>query len=172
MIVEMKINSKALKFGDNINTDIIIPGKYLTITDEKEMGKHAMDGIDPKFAEKSRGGTVLVVGENFGSGSSREQAPIALKNADVKCVVAKSFARIFYRNAINIGLPVLECSDLWADVQDGDLLSVTLEEGTIKNSRSGKVFKAQPLPPFILEIIQSGGLLNQLKQKQTKKKSK
>ena len=122
MIVEMKINSKALKFGDNINTDIIIPGKYLTITDEKEMGKHAMDGIDPKFAEKSRGGTVLVVGENFGSGSSREQAPIALKNADVKCVVAKSFARIFYRNAINIGLPVLECSDLWADVQDGDLL--------------------------------------------------
>ncbi|MFQ6134401.1 MAG: 3-isopropylmalate dehydratase small subunit [Nitrososphaerales archaeon] len=149
----MKVEAKALKYGDDINTDIIIPGRYLVITDEEELGRHAMEGIDPGFSGKSRDGVVLVVGENFGSGSSREQ-----------CIIAKSFARIFYRNAINLGLPILECRDLWSEVTDGDVLTVILEDGVIKSSRTDRVFKAQPLPPFILDIIQSGGLLNKLKQ--------
>ncbi len=160
----MQVEAKVLKYGDNINTDIIIPGKYLVIMDAEELGRHAMEGIDPDFLSKSRDGVVLVVGENFGSGSSREQAPISLKNANVKCVIAKSFARIFYRNAINLGLPVLECSDIWSEVKDGDILTVTLEDGQVKSGRTGRIFRAQPLPPFILKIIQSGGLLNQLKR--------
>ncbi len=159
----MIVDANALKYGDDINTDLIIPGKYLVITDEKRLGQHAMDGIDPDFYNKSRTGSILVIGENFGSGSSREQAPISLKNAGVKCIVAKSFARIFYRNAINIGLPVLECFDLWNEVIEGDALSVNLNEGTITNKRTNRTFQANPLPPFILDIIQHGGLLNKLK---------
>jgi len=138
----LKLEHRILKYGDDINTDIIIPGKYLTITNDAELGKHAMDGIDSNFYDKSNEGVILVVGENFGSGSSREQAPIALKNANVKCVIAKSFARIFYRNAINIGLPVLECSEAWGKVKDGDVLSVTLEEGLIRHMGTGETFKA------------------------------
>ena len=159
----MIVDANILKYGDDINTDLIIPGKYLVITDEKRLGQHAMDGIDPDFYNKSRNGSILVVGENFGSGSSREQAPISLKNAGVKCIVAKSFARIFYRNAINIGLPVLECLDLWNEVRESDTLSVDLEQGTITNERTNRTFQATPLPPFILDIIQQGGLLNKLK---------
>jgi len=159
----MRFEAKALKYGDDINTDIIIPGMYLTLTDMKELGKHAMEGVDSAFYKKSQGGVILVAGENFGSGSSREQAPIALKNADVRCVVAKSFARIFYRNAINIGLPVLECVEIWSEVKDGELLHVDLEEGLIENKHSGRVFKAEPLPQFILDLIKAGGLLNKLK---------
>jgi 3-isopropylmalate/(R)-2-methylmalate dehydratase small subunit len=158
------VNANVLKYGDDINTDLIIPGKYLVITDEKKLGQHAMDGIDPDFYNKSHAGSVLVVGENFGSGSSREQAPISLKNAGVKCIVARSFARIFYRNAINIGLPVLECSDLWNEVREGDALSVNLDEGKITNKSTTGTFQANPLPPFILDIIQHGGLLNKLKE--------
>ena len=167
----MKLEHRILKYGDDINTDIIIPGKYLTITNDAELGKHAMDGIDSNFYDKSNEGVILVVGENFGSGSSREQAPIALKNANVKCVIAKSFARIFYRNAINIGLPVLECSEAWGKVKDGDVLSVTLEEGLIRHMGTGETFKAQVLPKFILDIIQSGGLLNRLKNSLDKSKN-
>jgi len=158
------VDADVLKYGNDINTDLIIPGKYLVITDEKRLGKYAMDGIDPDFFNKSRHGSVLVVGENFGSGSSREQAPISLKNAGVKCIIAKSFARIFYRNAINIGLPILECADLWSEVRDGDPLSIVLEQGTITNKRTSRIFQANPLPPFILDIIQHGGLLNKLKK--------
>ncbi len=164
MICSLIVDADALKYGDDINTDLIIPGKYLVITDEKRLGEHAMDGIDSNFYDKSRNGSILVVGENFGSGSSREQAPISLKNAGVKCIVAKSFARIFYRNAINIGLPVLECFDLWNKVREGDNLSVKLEKGTITNRRTNQIFQANPLPPFILDIIQQGGLLNKLKK--------
>jgi 3-isopropylmalate/(R)-2-methylmalate dehydratase small subunit len=160
----MEIEAKILKYGDNINTDIIIPGKYLVITDDKELGRHAMEGIDDHFYDRSSSGVIMVVGDNFGSGSSREQAPIALKNANVQCVVAKSFARIFYRNAINLGLPVLECQDIWGEVADGDVLKVVLEKGIIENLGNGKIFRAQPLPSFILEIIEMGGLLNRLKQ--------
>ena len=164
------VDADVLKYGNDINTDLIIPGKYLVITDEKRLGKYAMDGIDPDFFNKSRHGSVLVVGENFGSGSSREQAPISLKNAGVKCIVAKSFARIFYRNAINIGLPVLECLDLWNEVREGDALSVNLDEGKITNKRTTGTFQANPLPPFILDIIQHGGLLNKLKDSLNSKK--
>ena len=166
----MIVDANILKYGDDINTDLIIPGKYLVITDEKRLGQHAMDGIDPDFYNKSRIGSILVVGENFGSGSSREQAPISLKNAGVKCIVAKSFARIFYRNAINIGLPVLECLDLWNEVREGDALSVNLDEGKITNKRTTGTFQANPLPPFILDIIQHGGLLNKLKDSLNSKK--
>ena len=160
----MNIKANVLKYGDDINTDLIIPGKYLVITDEKMLGQYAMNGIDPDFFTKSQNGSILVVGENFGSGSSREQAPISLKNAGVKCVIAKSFARIFYRNAINIGLPVLECIPIWKEVKDGDILSIALEEGKIVHQRSGQTYNSQPLPSFILDIIREGGLLNKLKK--------
>ncbi|MFC1754514.1 3-isopropylmalate dehydratase small subunit [Thermoproteota archaeon] len=160
----MIIKANALKYGDDINTDLIIPGKYLVITDEKRLGQYAMDGIDSEFFKKSQNGSILVVGENFGSGSSREQAPISLKNAGVKCVIAKSFARIFYRNAINIGLPVLECINIWKEIRDGDILSIVLEEGKITHIRSGQIYHSQTLPSFILNIIEEGGLLNKLKK--------
>jgi len=160
----MKVSGRALKYGDNINTDVIIPGRYLVLTDPNEMAKHAMEGIDPEFARKVSGGAIMVVGENFGSGSSREQAPIALKHAGVKCIVAKSFARIFYRNAINIGLPVLEAEDVWDGVDEGDELSIDLREGVVFDSSKGREFKAQRLPDFILDLIERGGLLNKLKE--------
>jgi 3-isopropylmalate/(R)-2-methylmalate dehydratase small subunit len=160
----MEISSKAVKYGDNINTDLIIPGRYLILTDPQEMGRHAMEGLDPSFIQKSKDGVTMVVGHNFGSGSSREQAPIALKYSGVKCIIAKSFARIFYRNAINLGLPVLEVEDLWDKVDEGDLLNVNLDKGLITNSTKGFSVSAQPLPPFILEIIEKGGLLNKLRE--------
>jgi len=160
----MEISSKAVKYGDNINTDLIIPGRYLILTDPQEMGRHAMEGLDPSFIQKSKNGVTMVVGHNFGSGSSREQAPIALKYSGVKCIIAKSFARIFYRNAINLGLPVLEVEDLWDKVDEGDLLNVNLDKGLITNSTKGFSVSAQPLPPFILEIIDKGGLLNKLRE--------
>src|SRR3972149_7990125 len=114
------ISAKAVKFGDDVNTDVILPGKYLPLIDPKELGQHAMEGLDPVFTTKAKDGVILVAGKNFGCGSSREQAPIALKYAGVKCVIAKSFARIFYRNAINIGLPVPECGNIYDNVADGD----------------------------------------------------
>jgi 3-isopropylmalate/(R)-2-methylmalate dehydratase small subunit len=123
-----------------------------------------MEGIDKEFNNKSRDGVILVVGENFGSGSSREQAPISLKNAHVKCIVAKSFARIFYRNSINIGLPVLECSEVWNGVKEEDILTISLEKGEIRNNRTTDIFHSQPLPEFIINIVKSGGLLNKLKE--------
>jgi len=155
----------ALVFGDNVNTDVIIPSKYLTLLDPVELAKHAMEGLDPYFAEKARGGAVIVAGKNFGCGSSREQAPIALKYAGVMCVLAGSFARIFYRNAINIGLPVLEGPDISKRVEDGDWLTVNLEEGRITNESKNRVIHANRLPDFILEIIRDGGLIEHLRKK-------
>ncbi|MCX8188963.1 MAG: 3-isopropylmalate dehydratase small subunit [Nitrososphaeria archaeon] len=163
----MKIYGKVLKYGDNINTDLIIPGKYLTLTDPHEMAKHAMEGIDSSFTEKCKD-SIIVAGENFGCGSSREQAPLALKYAGVKCVIAKSFARIFYRNAINIGLPAIECETFWDKVQEGDMIEVDLENGILTISDKNVKVKAQPLPKFMLDILEEGGLLNLLK-KQTRK---
>lgn len=160
----MEVVAKAIKYGDGINTDIIIPGRYLVLREPSELAKHAMEGIDPEFPKKSKDGAILVVGENFGSGSSREQAPIALKHSGVKCVLAKSFARIFYRNAINIGLPVLEVDGLWERVEEGDRLKVNLREGSVTNLDKGFTVRAQPLPDFILEIVEKGGLLNKLKE--------
>ena len=159
----MKVSGKVVKYGDGVNTDLILPGKYLTLTDPKEMAKHAMEGLDPLFARKS-GEKIVVAGKNFGCGSSREQAPLSLKYAGTKCVIAKSFARIFYRNAVNIGLPVLECEPLWSKVEENDMLEVDLETGTVRVLNKNIMFKAQPLPKFVIEILSEGGLLNMLKK--------
>jgi len=161
----MKVSGKAVIFGDDVNTDVIIPSKYLTSLDPKELAKHAMEGLDPGFAEKAKEGVILVAGKNFGCGSSREQAPLALKYAGVKCVLADFFARIFYRNAINIGLPVLESPSISEEVEEGDLLTVDLEEGKIVNVTRNKVIDALKLPDFILEILKDGGLIEHLRRK-------
>jgi 3-isopropylmalate/(R)-2-methylmalate dehydratase small subunit len=160
----MIVSSKAVKVGSNIDTDVILPGKYLVLTDPKELAKHAMEGIDPMFTQKVKDGAILVAGENFGCGSSREQAPIALKHAGVKCIIAEFFARIFYRNAINIGLPAIEYRGISEIVEDGDLLVVDLKSGTITDRTKEVVLKIQPIPKFILEILELGGLIEKLKQ--------
>ncbi|MBS7615547.1 3-isopropylmalate dehydratase small subunit, partial [Candidatus Bathyarchaeota archaeon] len=147
------------------NTDVIIPSKFLTLLDPAELAKHAMEGLDPKFVDKARGGVIIVAAKNFGCGSSREQAPLALKHAGVKCVVAESFARIFYRNSINIGLPVLECPNVSGQIEEGDLLSISLEEGRIVNETKKRVINATKLPGFILEILLDGGLIAHIKKK-------
>ncbi|HUV98054.1 MAG TPA: 3-isopropylmalate dehydratase small subunit [Candidatus Paceibacterota bacterium] len=156
------ISGKALKFGDNVDTDVILPGKYLVLTDPIELSEHAMEGLDSVFTKKARDGVILVAGKNFGCGSSREQAPLALKYAGVKCVIAKSFARIFYRNAINIGLPVAECGNIYDNVADGDDLAVDLIKGVVENKSKETTFNASQLPVFILEILSDGGLIENL----------
>jgi 3-isopropylmalate/(R)-2-methylmalate dehydratase small subunit len=161
----MEIKGKAIIFRDNVNTDVIIPSKYLTLLDPNELAKHAMEGLDPKFPAKAHEGAVIVAGKNFGCGSSREQAPIALKHAGVKCVVAESFARIFYRNAINIGLPALECPSILNETSEGDQLSINLASGEIMNLTKNLRFQASKLPDFILEIISAGGLIEHLKER-------
>ena len=158
----MEILGKVIKYGDNIDTDVIIPSKYLVLTNPSDLAKHAMEGFDSSFINKCKD-AIIVAGNNFGCGSSREQAPIALKYSNIRCIVAKSFARIFYRNAINIGLPVLESEYLCDLVEDGDDLSIQLEEGKILNLTRNKIIRAQHLPDFILELIEKGGLLNKLK---------
>ena len=160
----MRIEGKAVVYGDNIDTDIIIPGRYLVLQDPDKLAEHAMEGIDPSFPEKAKDGVILVAGKNFGCGSSREEAPVALKHANVKCVIAQFFARIFYRNAINIGLPILE-ADLTGKVEEGDILSVDVLSGTIENKTKGIVIKARPLPKLALEIINAGGLVPYTRKK-------
>jgi len=161
----LEIRGKAVTFGNDVNTDVIIPGRYLTILDPKELAKHAMEGLDPRFADKAREGVIIVAGRNFGCGSSREQAPIALKYAGVRGVLAESFARIFYRNAINIGLPVLECPGISDKVDSGDELFVNLADGRVVNLSKDESFQALKLPDFILEIINDGGLIEHLKRR-------
>jgi 3-isopropylmalate/(R)-2-methylmalate dehydratase small subunit len=165
----MKVSGTAVKFGDNVDTDVILPGKYLVLIDPNELAKHAMEGLDPAFPEKAKNGVIVVGGKNFGCGSSREQAPLALKYAGVKCVLADSFARIFFRNAINIGLPVIEHKDISAAVETGDKLTVDFETGTVQNLSQGKSFQAAKLPPFILEILADGGLIENLRRRLNKK---
>jgi len=155
----MALAGKAVKFGDNINTDVILPGKYLELIEPEELGRHALEGLDPTFAQRAKEGVILVGGENFGCGSSREQAAIALKSAGVRCVLAGSFARIFYRNAINIGLPALECEGISEKTTEGDLLSVDLKTGTIQNQTRRTTLRASPLPEFILKLLEEGGLI-------------
>ncbi|MCS7120096.1 MAG: 3-isopropylmalate dehydratase small subunit [Nitrososphaerota archaeon] len=161
----MRIQGLAIVYGDNVNTDLIIPSKYLTTLDPMELASHAMEGLDRDFAKKAEKGVILVAGRNFGCGSSREQAPIALKYAGVRCVIADSFARIFYRNAINIGLPVLECQGISGHIDDGDILEVYLEDGRIINRSKNETFTAIPLPDFILQILSDGGLIEHLKKR-------
>lgn len=161
----MIVSGKAVKFGNNVNTDVILPGKYLVILDPQELAKHALEGLDPRFSQKVKDGAILVAGKNLGCGSSREQAPVALKYAGVKCVLAESFARIFYRNAINIGLPILECPGIPQRVSEGDELNVDLDRGLIRNESKKVELKATPLPEFILELINDGGLIEHLKKR-------
>ena len=160
----MKVTGPAIKFGKNIDTDVILPGKYLVLVDPYDLAKHALEGLDPDFPEKAKKGVIIVGGKNFGCGSSREQAPLALKYSGVKCVIAETFARIFFRNAINIGLPVIECKGISAAVDDGDELAVDFEAGTVQNLSKGKSFQVAKLPPFILEILSDGGLIEYLRR--------
>ncbi len=150
----MRLKGKAWKYGDNVDTDVIIPGKYLRTADFKTFGEHAMEGIDPAF--KPEKGDIIVAGSNFGCGSSREQAPLALKYAGISCVVAKSFARIFFRNAINVGLPIVE-ADVFDAVQKGDIVEVDLDRGVV--TAGGKEYKSTKLPGFLQEILNAGGLV-------------
>ena len=165
----MKVSGKAIKFGDNVDTDVILPGKYLVLMDPKDLAKHAMEGLDPTFPEKAKKGVVVVGGKNFGCGSSREQAPLALKYAGVQCVVAESFARIFFRNAINIGLPVIECKGISAAVENGDELAVDFDAGKIQNLSKRQSLQVTKLPSFILEILSDGGLIENLRRRLNKK---
>ncbi len=155
----MRFRGRAWVFGDNIDTDVIIPGRYLNTTDPKELAAHCMEGVDPEFPRKVQPGDIVVAGRNFGSGSSREHAPLSLQAAGVSCIIAKSFARIFFRNAINIGLPVLECPEAVDAISPGDELEVHLDTGEIRNQRTGQAFRAKPYPPFMLELIRAGGLI-------------
>ena len=153
------MKGKVHKYGDNVDTDVIIPARYLNSSDASELAKHCMEDIDSAFAQKVKAGDIIVAGENFGCGSSREHAPLSIKASSVACVVAKSFARIFFRNAINIGLPILECSEACDDAQAGDEMEIDLAKGKIVNLRSGREYSVPPYPAEIRDIIARGGLL-------------
>lgn len=153
----------AWKFGNNIDTDLIIPARYLNTSDPEELAKYAMQDADPEWVDKMKKGDFIVAGDNFGCGSSREHAPIALKAAGVSAVIAKSFARIFYRNAINIGLPILESPEAAEVIKEGDEIQVDLNSGTIDDLSTGQSFKAQPFPEFMRKIIKAGGLIKYLR---------
>jgi len=160
----MIIKGKVWKFKDNIDTDVIIPARYLNTSDPKELALHCMEDYDPEFIKKMERGDIIVAGNNFGCGSSREHAPVALKEAGVSCVIAKSFARIFFRNAINIGLPIFESSEIFNESNQGDVLKVKTESGNIENVTNGNVYKMNPLPDFIQKVISLGGLKEYVKE--------
>ena len=155
----MQANGKVFKYGDNVDTDVIIPARYLNTSDAKELAAHCMEDIDTEFVKNVSDGDIMVAGWNFGCGSSREHAPLVIKTCGTGCVIAKSFARIFYRNAINIGLAILECEEAADDIKSGDSVSVDFDTGIITNHTTGKTYKAQPFPEFIQNIIKKGGLL-------------
>ncbi|MBM4311931.1 MAG: 3-isopropylmalate dehydratase small subunit [Deltaproteobacteria bacterium] len=161
----MHYTGKVWKFGDNINTDEIIPARYLSTSDPAELARHCMEDADPDFPNKVRPGDIIVAGQNFGCGSSREHAPIALKAAGVACVIAGSFARIFYRNAFNMGLPILECPGAAAQIAEGDTITVELDSGRIMLAGTAGELTAQPIPPFMRNLIDAGGLMNYVKTK-------
>jgi 3-isopropylmalate/(R)-2-methylmalate dehydratase small subunit len=161
----MLISGKAIKFGDNINTDVILPGKYMVVIDPEELGRHAMEGLDPSFPERAREGVILVAGKNFGCGSSREQAPLALKYAGVKGILAESFARIFYRNAINIGLPITEYQKTSERINEGNTILINLRTGLVTNQSNKTTFPTAKLPTFILEILSDGGIIEHLRKR-------
>ena len=154
----MKAKGKAFKYGDNVDTDVIIPARYLNTPDASELAGHCMEDIDGSFTARVQPGDILVAGRNFGCGSSREHAPLAIKESGIACVIAESFARIFYRNALNIALPILECPAAAAAVKAGDALEVDFDTGVIVDATSGETFRAEPFPPFMQELIAAGGL--------------
>lgn len=151
------------KYGDNVDTDVIIPARYLNTASHAELASHCMEDIDKDFVKNVKRGDIIVATKNFGCGSSREHAPIAIQASGVSCVIASTFARIFYRNSINIGLPILECDEAAHEIQNGDEVEVDFDTGVIQNRTSGKSYQAQPFPPFIQNIIEKGGLLNSIK---------
>ncbi len=155
----MKFKGKVWKFGANIDTDLIIPARYLNTSDPEELAKHCMEDADPGFASKVQKGDIIVAEKNFGCGSSREHAPIAIKAAGVACVIAPSFARIFYRNAFNMGLPIFECEDAPEKISQGDEIEVDGDTGIIRNLTTGQEMRARPIPPFMQELIADGGLI-------------
>lgn len=160
----MKANGKVIKYGDNIDTDVIIPARHLTTSDPKELAKHCMEDIDKEFVNKVQNGDIMVGGANFGCGSSREHAPIAIKASGISCVIAKDFARIFYRNSINIGLPILECAEASEDIEAGDEVEVDFDTGIITNKTKNKTYQAVAFPKFMQEIINAGGLVEYIKK--------
>jgi 3-isopropylmalate/(R)-2-methylmalate dehydratase small subunit len=161
----VKLTGKAWKFGDDVNTDEIIPARYLNVSDAFELATHCMEDIDPDFMKKMSKGDIVVADKNFGCGSSREHAPLAIKTAGISCVIAKSFARIFYRNSINIGLPILECAEAASKISEGDQIEVDLSSGVIINLTKKETYKSQPFPEFMQKIISAGGLMNYVMQR-------
>lgn len=161
----MEAKGHVFKYGDNVDTDVIIPARYLNATRGEELAKHCMEDIDKEFIHKVQEGDIIVANKNFGCGSSREHAPLAIKCAGVSCVIAETFARIFYRNAINIGLPIIECPEAAKAIQAGDVVKVDFDRGVITDETTGQSFMGQAFPPFMQEIITAGGLVNYINKK-------
>ncbi|MCX5885385.1 MAG: 3-isopropylmalate dehydratase small subunit [Proteobacteria bacterium] len=161
----MKLTGKAFTFGNDIDTDVIIPAIYLNTSDPEELAQHCMEGVDQHFPTRVKQGDLIVAGKNFGCGSSREHAPVAIRAAGVSCVIARSFARIFYRNAFNIGLPIVEAPEAVDGIHDGDAIEVDITGGTIKNLTKGAVFTFKPIPSFMQELLAQGGLINYIMKK-------
>lgn len=161
----MKANGSVLKYGNNVDTDVIIPARYLNSFDAQELAKHAMVDIDPTFTQRLQVGDIMVANKNFGCGSSREHAPLCLKTAGVSCVIAKSFARIFYRNSINIGFPILECEEAVDGIDEGDQVEVDFDTGMIFNKTKHTQYQSQPFPPFLQKMIEVDGLVNYVNKK-------
>jgi len=159
------LKGKVHKYGADVNTDVIIPARYLNLSEPAELAEHCMEDIDPEFLSRVKPGDVMVATTNFGCGSSREHAPLAIKASGISCIIAKSFARIFFRNAINIGLPLLECDEAVDKIEAGDSLEVDLSGGTVKNLNNGMVFTAKPYPDFMSELISAGGLIEHTKKR-------
>ena len=159
----MSVQGRVFKYGNNVDTDVIIPARYLNIADRKELAAHALEDIDPSFVGNVQPGDIIVAGKNFGCGSSREHAPQVLKDNGISCIIAPSFARIFFRNAINIGLPILECAEAAEAIREGDRLRIDFETGVINDLTTGETFRSLPFPEFIQNIIDNDGLLNSLK---------
>lgn len=154
------------KYGDNVDTDVIIPARYLATSDPAELASHCMEDLDFSFVKKVKKGDIIVASKNFGCGSSREHAPIAIKASGVSCVIAETFARIFYRNCINIGLPIVECKEAAREIQNGDMVSVDFDSGTITDETTGKTYEGQAFPPFMQGLIDAGGLINYVNSKE------
>ncbi len=159
------MKGRVIKYGDNVDTDVIIPARYLNSSDPAELAKHCMEDLDKTFTERVREGDIMVAGRNFGCGSSREHAPIAIKASGISCIIAETFARIFYRNAINIGLPIMECPEAARDIFEGDEVRVDVATGIIENLTTGKVYKAAPFPDFMQEIINADGLIPYMRER-------
>ena len=160
----MKASGKVFRYKDNVDTDVIIPARYLNTSDHKELASHCMEDIDPEFVKSVEKGDIIVADRNFGCGSSREHAPIAIKESGVSCVIARTFARIFYRNSINIGLPILECPDAVDGISNGDIVEVDFSTGVIHDVTTGKSYQAEPFPPFMQALIEAGGLAPYIKE--------